>query len=99
MKNQVHKDKNKRKLSFESENKQFILKSIYRNTNISKTIRWNSGLKFTQLSTGDFTNSAVDRCIMTGRKKKINKSFKFSRISFLKMARKGSVAGLRKASW
>ena len=99
MKNQVYKDKRKRKFSFESENKQFILKSIYKNTNISKTIRWNSGLKFTELSTSDFTNSAVDRCIMTGRRKKINKAFKFSRISFLKMARTGSVAGLRKVTW
>ena len=50
MKNQVHKDKNKRNLNSKFENKRIILKSIAKNNNISKIIRWNSELKLTSLN-------------------------------------------------
>ena len=39
MKNQVYKDKKKRNLSFKTENKKFVLKSIYKNSSIPKMIR------------------------------------------------------------
>lgn len=42
----------------------------------------------------------VNRCILTARKAKFNKNFKnFSRLSFLKLARSGTINGVKKASW
>jgi ribosomal protein S14 len=99
MKNQIYKDKKKRNLSFNSENKKFVLKSICQNSSVPKTVRWNSVLKFTEFNKSSNTNTLVNRCILTGRKKKINKLFRFSRISFLKLARMGFVSGLTKSTW
>jgi len=94
MKNQINKDKNKRNLYSKSENKYIILKSIFKNTNIIKTTRWNSGLKF---PSGNYKTSLVKRCVLTGRKNKINESFRFSRLSFLKLVRNGFIPGFKKS--
>ena len=99
MKNQLYKDKKKRTYNFSRENKQFILKSIYKNTNIPVTIRWNSGIKFSVLPKPFFSTALVNRCVLTGRKKKINSLFRFSRLSFLKLARNGFISGLSKSTW
>jgi len=37
--------------------------------------------------------------LLTGRKSKVNKSYKFSRLSFLRLARNGLIVGLKKSSW
>ena len=66
MKNQIYKDKNKRNLSFHNENKVFILKSIYKNTSISKLVRWNSSLKFTEFLKTNYSTIFVSRCVITG---------------------------------
>ena len=95
----LYKDKKKRHLILTNENKQFILKSIYKNTNVLKTIRWNSGLKFTTFKKSNYKTNLVNRCVITGRKKQINKNFRFSRLSFLKLARNGYVSGLIKSTW
>ena len=96
MKNQIQKDKNKRILSSKIENKRIILKSIACNNKISKIIRWNCELKLTTLPSNNFKTSIVNRCILTGRKGKFNKEFRFSRLSFLKLARNGFIGGLKK---
>ena len=99
MKNQLNKDKKKLNLTLKNENKKFILKSILKNHSISKTVRWNSNLQFTSfLNKNNFT-SLVNRCIFTGRKKKIHNNFKISRLSFLKLARNGFISGLTKSTW
>ena len=45
MKKKVCLDKKKRNLNVKIENKQYVLKSLYKNIKINKTIRWNSSLK------------------------------------------------------
>ncbi len=97
MKNQIQKDKFKRSLNLKFENKRIILKSITKNNNICKTIRWNSELKLTEINSNSHKNRSVNRCILTGRKGKIDKFFRFSRLSFLKFTRKGYVCGLKKS--
>ena len=99
MKNQLHKDKKKRKLGFNNENKKIVLKSIYKNTNLPKIIRWNSGVKLTDTAKAGFASGFVKRCVLTGRKKQINKKFRFSRLSFLKLARTGFISGVSKSTW
>ena len=96
MKNQIKKDKNKRNLCFNFEEKSVILKSIVKNKKISKNIRWNSELQLSRLPNSSFKIQQVNRCILTGRKKKINKFLKVSRLSFLKFVRKGFIPGFKK---
>ena len=99
MKNQLHKDKKKRLFNFQNENKKFILKSISKNHSVSKTIRWNSDLKFTNFLNNVSSKNLVNRCVFTGRKKKINGNFNLSRLAFLKFARNGLISGLTKSTW
>ena len=96
MKNQIQKDKNKRILSSKIENKRIILKSIVCNNKISKIIRWNCELKLTSFPSNNLKTGVVNRCMFTVRKGKFNKKFRFSRLSFLKLARNGFIGGLKK---
>lgn len=97
MKNQNYKDKNKRILNHKLENKKFILKSIFKNVSVSKMISYNSGFKYTEFPI--YSTALVNRCVLTGRKKRFRVSFRFSRLAFLKYARAGYVHGLTKSSW
>ena len=96
MKNQIQKDKNKRNLHVIFEDKTIILKSIIKNKKISKNLRWNSELKLNTLPSSSFKRQQVNRCMLTGRKKKANKFLKVSRLSFLKFVRKGFISGFKK---
>ena len=98
MKNQLQKDKNKRNLNLKFENKLIILKSIAKNNNVTKTIRWNSELKLTKLNSNSYKTRIVKRCTVTGRKGKFHSMFRFSRLSFLKFARNGLICGLKKSA-
>lgn len=99
MKNQIQKDKKKRECFLKFENKNIILKSIVKNTNLIKTIRWNAGLKLTDFELNAHKIRLVNRCILTSRKNRFNKSYKFSRLVFLKFVRNGYISGLKKLSW
>jgi len=98
MKNQLQKDKRKRNLHLDLENKRIILKNISNNTNVTKPIRWNSELELTNSSfNSSKKNQIVNRCILTGRKSKVAPKFRVSRLSFLKLARNGFISGLKKS--
>ena len=99
MNNQIYKDKNKRILKINLEYKKFILKSIIKSVNMSKIISYNSNLNFTEFSKLFYLSSLVNRCVVTGRNKKLQKLFRFSRLSFLNFARNGYISGLTKSSW
>jgi len=97
MKNKICIDKKKRNLNVKFENKRYILKNLYKNTKISKTIRWNSNLKLSNKTQNP--NQFVSRCIFSGQKKKINNLFHTSRLSFLRLARNGFINGIKKSAW
>ena len=95
------KDKNLRKKIKLVEKKQLITKSICRNTLLKISIRLNSNYiqnKMISLNNGS-KHKTVNRCIVTGRKSKIHKKFRFSRISFLNIARSGVYNGIKKVTW
>ena len=97
MKKQIQKDKKIRKLFNQQESNNIILKSIIKNENLSLLVKWNATLKF--LGTQNKTQF-VNRCILTNRKAKFNRIFKkFSRLSFLILARSSEISGLKKSSW
>ena len=96
MKNKKFLDISKRKLNNKLENNKYILKSLYKNNKILKTVRWNS---LTNLSEKNKSNNLVSRCIFSGQKKKINPLFNISRSFFLRLARNGFINGLKKSTW
>jgi len=98
MKNQIQKDKNKRSLNLKFENQRIILKSIMRNSNFSKTVRWNSELELAKFNSNSYKTRLVNRCILTGRSGKTHSAFRYSRLSFLRLARNGFISGLRKSA-
>lgn len=99
MKNLIEKDKYRRKLVSEYETKRAILKSIIRNRNLVDKVRWSANIELSDLTVNSSKCRTVNRCILTGRKNKIRKFYNFSRLSFLRLARNGLIAGLRKSSW
>ena len=100
MKKQTQKDKKLRKSFNQQELNNVILKSIVKNENLSLLIKWNAVLKLSKFFGSQNKTQFVNRCVLTNRKAKFNRIFKkFSRLSFLRLARSGSVPGLKKSSW
>ena len=98
--NQFQKDKKIRKLFSKKELTDFVLKNLVQNSNLSFIIKWNAILQMSNLTKNQNKTKFVNRCILTARKAKFNKNFKnFSRLSFLKLARSGTINGVKKASW
>jgi ribosomal protein S14 len=99
MKKQVRKDRLNRNLLFIDEIKRFLLKNIVKNNNFSVLIRWKAVLKIAKMLKGGSSTVFCNRCILTGRRKRINKFYSFSRIMFLKLVRFGHLSSLKKSSW
>jgi len=100
MKKQIQKDKKIRKFYNQQELNQIILKSIVRNENLSLILKWNAISKLSTFARSYSKTRFVNRCILTNRKAKFNRIFKkFSRLSFLLLARSGAISGLKKSSW
>jgi ribosomal protein S14 len=100
MKKQTQKDKRIRKMFNQQEVSQVILKSIIKNENLSLNVKWNAVLKLSNFLGNQNKMRIVNRCILTNRKAKFNRIFKkFSRLSFLRLARSCAIPGLKKFSW
>ena len=99
MKKLVQKDKQFRSSVKNFEQKRLILKSIIKNTYLIDLVRWNAILELTQLPSNSSKVYITNRCTLTGRRKYINKFYRFSRIEFLKLARSGNISNLRKSTW
>ena len=100
MKKQIQKDKKIRKLFNQQELNHLILKGIIKNENLSLIVKWNAISKLSNFSRNQNKTRFVNRCILTNRKAKFNRIFKkFSRLSFLCLARSGVIPGLKKSSW
>ena len=99
MKKLIQKDKQYRITVKKFEQKRLILKSVIKNEYLGDLIRWNAQLELTQLPSNSSKVYLTNRCILTGRRKYINKFYKFSRIEFLKLARTGNISNLRKSTW
>ena len=99
MKKLLRKDISNRDLLLVHEIKRFILKNISKNDNISMILKWKSSLKTSQMHKRSSSTVFCNRCIFTGRRKRINKFFSFSRLMFLRFVRCGYLGGLKKSSW
>ena len=99
MKKILIKDKKNRKFIKHFELKHFILKQISNNNNFQKITKWNALEKLTNLPKKSSKTYITNRCVKTVNKKTFHKFSNFSRMVFLKLARSGSIYGIRKSSW
>lgn len=94
-----YNDNLKRNNCYNFENKKLLKKSILNNLYLKNSIRM-------KISSGLFNENKLhskvilkNRCIITGRKSKISKNLKFSRLCLRRLARSCSISGIRKSSW
>ena len=99
MKKLHKKDKNNRYKLNLNELTNFILKVVSKNTRIFKFTRWNLLIKTNSIIFYNSKRFLINCCILTNRKKFFNKSFRISRLIFLKIVRFGFISGISKASW
>lgn len=99
MKKLVQKDKKTRKSIKEFELKKLVVLSIFKNSQLSKLTSLKSTKEFALLPIKSSKTRHVNRCVVTGRKKRINKLYSLSRISFMRLVQNGSICGLRNSSW
>lgn len=99
MKYLLVKDKQDRENIKKFEQKIFVIKSIQKNNNLSYLIRLKATLKLNDsLSSGSKT-FLKNRCILSNRKKRLNRFINVSRLFFLSFARSGTIHGIQKAVW
>lgn len=95
----LQRDKKNRKIVKQFEIERFILKSIIKNLNYSNIIRWNAILILTNLPINSSEIGLINRCIITGSKKRVNNLYNYSRMVFLKLTRSGYISGIKKSTW
>ena len=99
MKKLIRKDNYKRQHILKTETNHFVLKNVSNNLNFTPRLRWKAALLLSKKFKNNNLQSIINRCLITGRKKRINKLYSFSRIMFLKLVRFGYLNGLKKSSW
>jgi small subunit ribosomal protein S14 len=99
MKKLVERDKKRRKLVTCYEKKRLVLKSIIANTSFKLSTRWKAGLELSELPKNSSPTRVINRCLLTGRSRSIDRDFKLSRICLRELAGSGSIPGLKKSSW
>lgn len=99
MKKLVKKDNINRSLLKKVETKRFVFKNLIRNNNFLTELKSKAMFKLRKSSKKSSSIYFVNRCIITGRKNRLNQFYSFSRIVLLKFVRLGYLSGLKKSSW
>jgi len=94
-----YRDNLKRKKNYKLENKKMLKKSIIYNLYLKNSTRINISSKLFNDSKDHSKVILNNRCIASGRKSKIGKNLKFSRLFLIKFARYSLISGLRKSYW
>ena len=95
MKSAVTRDKKKRQLFKEFEEKRLALKVLQRVNPLD--IRIQQGLS--ELPLNSSRTRIRNRCVITGRSRSVWRSFRISRIQLRKLAIEGLLIGVKKSSW
>ena len=99
MKKLIRKDFNNRKKVMSNEKKMFVLKLAKKSSNFSTKINYNANFNLTKIFQTNTLTQLVKRCVLTGRKKRLNSYYSFSRIALLRLVRSGHIFGIKKSSW
>ncbi len=95
MKSAVTRDKKRRALFKEYEEKRLALKILQRLN--PKDIRIQQGLD--ELPHNSSRTRIRNRCVITGRSRSVWRTFRISRIQLRKLALEGSLMGVKGSSW
>ena len=93
------RDKKVRNSVNNDEKLKFVFKTIERNLNFFRILRWNAGFNTKKISYNSSKTRISNRCILTISKKRLNKLSNFSRIIFLEKVRSGNISGVQKSCW
>lgn len=99
MKNVLRKDILNRVLVNKDETERFVHKGIISNTKIHILMRFLASEGLACMSKKGSPVLLTNRCVETNRRKRINKFYSYSRITFRKLAQRGFFNGLSKSSW
>ncbi len=99
MANFIQKDNQKRHLVLQNEIKRLEYKSIIKNFNLPKEIRYEYVSKLNKLNKNGSKIRVRNRCVITGRSRSVYSFCKLSRLKFRELAAQGSLAGIKKSSW
>jgi ribosomal protein S14 len=99
MEKKVRKDKNLRKKHLFEEVNKFIFSYSSKSILFNKSIRDNLCKEVLSTKTSNTSNRCVARCIHTGRRKRVNKWFNFSRLTLSRFIRTKKVIHWKKSKW
>jgi ribosomal protein S14 len=99
MKKIMVKDKKNRVLFSDFEKDRFITRTVTRNCNFLKLLRWNANFKIKSLPVNSSKTRMSNRCVLTVNKKRLNKLSHFSRFVFLEKIKAGHINNMRKSCW
>lgn len=96
MKHKDIKNKQARAAVQKLEQRRFILKTIIKNTNLFYLTRWKAFFKLRSLPKISSKTLITNRCIVSSRRKRLNKIINVSRLVFLSFARLAEINGVKK---
>ena len=99
MANFIQKDNTRRQLVLKNETKRLEYKSIIKNLNLPKEVRYEYVSKLNNLNRNSSQIRVRNRCILTGRGRSIYSFCRLSRLKFRELAAQGGLAGIKKSSW
>jgi len=99
MKKKVRKDKNLRKYYLLEEIYKFLLSYSSNNRLFGNPIRNNLCKERSNMEASHTFNQHINRCISTGRQKRVNKWFNFSRLSLSRYIRTKKILHWKKSKW
>jgi|TARA_B110000261_G_scaffold140729_1_gene160911 small subunit ribosomal protein S14 len=94
----IIKDKKKRKLFKKKEKKNIVLKSLYYNEYLNKSLRLKAKYSLQKTNSLFSKVSIRNNCVITGRKNFIYKKYKLSRIQLKKLILNGDIPGFVKSN-
>jgi len=98
MKSKYYRDRNIRLFFKKNEYKIKIVKALFEDTVLSKTLRYKLRFFLNSLSKFGISIRIKNRCLLTSRSRSLIKPFNVSRLIFRKMVSEGSLPGVRKSS-
>lgn len=93
------KDQNLREKHKILDLKRFVLKTIFKNDSFVRLVRWNAFLKLKTVSRFSNRVGAVNLCVESVTKKRLNNLTKLSRHIFLKHLKSGAITNILKSCW
>jgi ribosomal protein S14 len=95
----TYKDNLRRRQNYKLENKKILKKSILYNLHLKNSVRINISSNLFSETKNHSKVILNNRCIISGRRSKVNKNLKFSRLCFIRYARSCFISGIRKSCW